>query len=58
VLFEEVEEVGEVCVVGSVVGRTDLVLEQPQSGLVRVDLLFLEEVVAAGAHLIINNKYQ
>lgn len=61
VLLEGVEEVGEVRVVGSVEGRSHLVLEQPQSGLVRVDLLLLQEVVATGSHPIIirfNNTNQ
>jgi hypothetical protein len=53
VLLEGVEEVGEVDVIGCVVGGGYLVLEQSQSRLVRVDLLLLQEVIAAGSHLII-----
>jgi hypothetical protein len=49
-LLEEVEEVGEVVVVGGAEEGRHLHLEQSQSGLVRVDFLLLQEVVAAGTH--------
>ena len=49
-LFEDVQVVGEEVIVLCVVGRCYLALEQLQPAFIRVDLLLLEEVVAARSH--------